>query len=404
MLTGVQEPGPVPLDFRPFAAGFFWFLHCSFLLPFHRAQVGMDVPGSPFYLGCYGLSVALVWVGATPYRFAFLPWLRRGWPLLTLPVLAILSTAWSINPPLSAYRGVLWLISTLTALRICHQLSLREFLRVLGWTLAVLNLLSGAVVLLVPDYGIQPVDGVATWRGFFSQKNYLGRFAAFSIFIFCTQVRQRPLLWGCHLAVAAALLLGSRSASALGFLALVGAFYGGGWLLRERFARVPFRVKVLLGAALAGLLVAFSGELLELMGKDWTLTGRTRIYVLSILAAWQRPFLGYGFHAFWSLERGPANGVWGLSNWNNLHAHNSFLELWLGLGALGAACGLALVVFLYLQSRGAAGAIRQPVHLLARVLLVWCVAGSMTETFLFMDNIYWLTLIALSDYLSAPPP
>jgi O-antigen ligase len=403
MLTTLRRHAQGPVDVRAFAAGLFWFLHCSFLLPLHRAQVGLEVPGTPVYLGLYLLSVFLVWARVTTYRFALLPWLRRGWPLVALPVLAVVSVVWSINPSLTAYRGLLWLTSTLTAIRICHQLSLRECLRALGWTLAILNLLSLAVVILVPDYGIQPVDGVETWRGFFSQKNYLGRFAALSLIIFATQVRARPALWGWHMAVAAALLLGSRSTSAIGFLGLVGLFFLGPRLARRLFAEDPGRLMGLLAVAMAALLMVFSGDLLQLMGKDWTLTGRTKIYLLAILAALQRPFFGFGFYAFWSVERGPANGVWGFSRWINVHAHNSFIDLWLGLGAVGVVCGLAFLVFIYLQSRGAAGSIRQPVHTLTRVLLVWCVLGSLTESFLFMNNIYWLLLVSLSDYLSVLP-
>ena len=82
MLSTPGEPAQGPVDLRVLSAGLFWFLHCSFLTPFHGAQVGLKVPGNPVYLGLYLLSVALVWVRVTSYPFAVLPWLyfkRKGW-------------------------------------------------------------------------------------------------------------------------------------------------------------------------------------------------------------------------------------------------------------------------------------------------------------------------------------
>jgi O-antigen ligase len=86
--------------------------------------------------------------------------------------------------------------------------------------------------------------------------------------------------------------------------------------------------------AVAGVVQYYTAIVL-LLGKDPTLTGRTAIWRLSIAAAMKRPLLGYGYRAFWHGLQGESANLSLAGGWIIPAAHNGFLDLWLGLGAVG---------------------------------------------------------------------
>jgi exopolysaccharide production protein ExoQ len=87
--------------------------------------------------------------------------------------------------------------------------------------------------------------------------------------------------------------------------------------------------------------------LLRFLGKDMTLTGRTTIWSVLLTSLAKRPWLGYGYSAFWEGTKGEsANAIYAM-NWPRLsYAENGVLELALELGAVG----VLLYVLAYLHS------------------------------------------------------
>jgi O-antigen ligase len=75
--------------------------------------------------------------------------------------------------------------------------------------------------------------------------------------------------------------------------------------------------------------------MLEWMGRDATLSGRTLIWKQVWIFILQRPWLGWGYEAFWRGTRGEAFRVVAAVHFMVFHAHNGFLEIWLELGAAG---------------------------------------------------------------------
>ena len=83
-------------------------------------------------------------------------------------------------------------------------------------------------------------------------------------------------------------------------------------------------------------------EILLLLGKDPTLTGRTGIWKLVIASAVKRPILGFGYRAFWTGLQGESAHLALTEGWSPTGAHNGFLDVWLNLGLVG----LGIVFFL----------------------------------------------------------
>jgi O-antigen ligase len=76
--------------------------------------------------------------------------------------------------------------------------------------------------------------------------------------------------------------------------------------------------------------------ILALLHKDMTLTGRTTIWSVLLSSLAKRPWLGFGYSAFWVGTKGEsANAIYALK-WPRLsYAENGVLELALELGLVG---------------------------------------------------------------------
>ena len=160
------------------------------------------------------------------------------------------------------------------------------------------------------------------------------------------------------------------------------------------FRRRPAFLKVLIPAAFfLYLLLAFglnlNGQLAGAVGKDPTLTDRTKIWAF-VLSMHTNPLLGTGYESFWMGPR--LEWFWenaGLGHLNE--AHNGYLEVYLNLGLIG----LCLVVgFLISSYRKICRRLRPFSNLASLTLALWIVMlfYSVTEAG-FRSGLMWLVLL-----------
>lgn len=149
-------------------------------------------------------------------------------------------------------------------------------------------------------------------------------------------------------------------------------------------------------AAIAALAITLLAPdlLVAAIGRDLTLTGRTEIWDASARFVEARPWLGYGYYAFWLPENGPAYWVREAVNWQVASAHSGWLELALGLGRVG-------VVLFALQMAGAlrrsAGAVfRADAGLYAPALLAVFALYTLSESHVLQANdLFWAIYVAV---------
>src|SRR5207244_5423105 len=84
-----------------------------------------------------------------------------------------------------------------------------------------------------------------------------------------------------------------------------------------------------------GLVILPEMGLVEAMGRDSTLTGRTDIWK-EVLSTDVDPWLGTGFESFWLGKR--AEQLWKKYYWHPNQAHNGYIEIFINLGWAGVAC------------------------------------------------------------------
>lgn len=255
------------------------------------------------------------------------------WVLVGFTVLSVL---WSSMPEETLRRSLALAGTTLFGVYIAARYSLNEQLRLLAWALGIAVLLSLVVGLVLPIYGVTSVG----WRGIYTQKNVLARIMVLAGMLFLilalSSNRHRWIAWtGLGLATSL-LLLSTSKTSLVNFLVLLILFnIYKIWRLHYTVA-IPLSIFGLLVVAVtANLLLSNWDSLLGSLGKDATLTGRTDIWAAVLEMIWRRPFLGYGYNGFWGDWNSPGAYVWQATNWQPIHAHNGFLELWLNLGLLG---------------------------------------------------------------------
>jgi O-antigen ligase len=168
--------------------------------------------------------------------------------------------------------------------------------------------------------------------------------------------------------------------------------------------RPPVLVGVFLAAiAAAGfaLFLSSGAGILQQLGRNPTLTGRTLIWK-AVLAQKINPLTGAGFESFWMGNR--MESVWSMSQRGIQQAHDGYLELYLNLGFIGLALLGMLIVTGYwrglaLYRRDAhAGRLRIAV-LTAAVLFGFTEAG-----FRMLSPDWFGFLLAVTAMPIAPAP
>ncbi len=343
-----------------------------------------------------------------PRGFARAAW--RGKLGLALVGLAGLSTLWSDDPGLTLSRSISLLAPTALGMLIASRFTPAELVRVLAFALGIPAVISLIVVLVLPSDGISSIDYGTAWRGVYNNKNSFGRAMALCVAVFMLVAldgeRHRRMAW---LGVAGALTLVVMARSAgslvvsLALLSVIPLFRS----LRLRFTTAVgvWTVSILLGAILLTLFVANLEPVFAALGRDTTLTGRTEIWAAVMTSIAHRPWLGYGYNAFWQQWSGPSAAVLSAVGWDTPHSHNGWLDLWLDLGLVGLitfGLGLGLAV--------QAGLVRarqtnRAADLLPLVFLTYLVLINMSEaSILKQHSLFWAMYVAALSWGRPPKP
>ncbi|MEO1543944.1 MAG: O-antigen ligase family protein, partial [Pseudomonadota bacterium] len=96
----------------------------------------------------------------------------------------------------------------------------------------------------------------------------------------------------------------------------------------------------LLAFALIILVISFTGfnpylELLDALGKDTTLTGRTLLWEFAFNTFANHPWLGVGYFAYWNSPETTATSLMIIAGIPLKSFHNNFLDVLVGVGLLG---------------------------------------------------------------------
>ena len=341
--------------------------------------------------------------------------------------IALLSVFWSDAPTATLRRSLVLINSTAFGVYFAARHSLKEQLRLLGWTFGIAAVLSLVFIWGFPDYGVMGMGGdlvgdrqesihQGAWRGIYVHKNILGSTMALSAIVFFLLAKSsrqyRWVAWtGVSLSVV--LLLGSTSRLALGILLLAIAawiiyliFQWLYTLIRQRYPNGSrFLLIGLIASVLAIALIAlFNVEtILNAAGRDLTLSGRTRLWLAILGAIWERPWLGYGYGGFW-LVSDASEGIRQIFGDWAAHGHNGFLDLWLDLGLVGLSVFIYSFLLVCLQALVKVYQHRTAISVWTLVYLVFLLFTNITESALFnpQASLFWILYVAIALSLHKP--
>lgn len=366
-------------------------------------QEGSDPLSRIAFLVLYMLVGAML---LTRWRRA-LPVVLAHWPLLLLVALTFASAAWSVDSGITIRRAIGVAGTTAFGLMLCVTFPLREWVGLLSLGIGIVAFLSVLVVALFPDYGIMTGLHEGAWRGILAHKNILGRTMALGVIAAAawrpttsiSRVSSLATLIICFL-----LLVVSLSRAAWVVLAVVLFASALAGILR---ARLQLLLPVALGAscvliASAYLLITTIDDLLLLLGRDLTFTGRTLIWLSLLSAIATRPLLGFGYGAFWSTEHGARLMGNTQPGFIPSHAHNGWLELAVGIGVVGVAVfGLSLLIVTIRAARAFRKSRNVEVYFPLMFLATLAALSMVESVFLRENNIFWAVYCATALAVSS---
>jgi exopolysaccharide production protein ExoQ len=314
----------------------------------------MDTGGGPTRL-IVGASTLFAVLLIFPLASSVLSLFSRNRYVAALVVLATASILWSQDPTASLQRVAYLLVTTCFGLYLVERFSPRQVMQVVMITGAIAIIGSLFLAVALPRYGIFTgrAEESSGWQGIYSHKNTLGLitmyFLAPALFLPVKGTREK--FWRfLYIGSSIFLVAMSRSrgawimtASLLAFALIITV---GNRLKPGERAAAYWALGVVL-VVIAATVWALLPVILGALHKDMTLTGRTTIWSVLLTSFVKRPWLGYGYSAFWVGTKGEsANAIYAL-NWPRLgYAENGVLELALELGAVG----VSLYFLAYLQS------------------------------------------------------
>lgn len=301
------------------------------------------------YLPAYGAAALLLLLSprATVLALARQPF------LVALLAICAASTFWSIAPDKTATRVVALGFTTLGGVVLAARYRWASLLEILAASFAFLTVVAIAVSVAVPSIGVMSTLFPGAWRGVWPEKNALGGIMALGFIVLTAAAvlnPRRAVVWLPFAGLALLLVLMSTSKTSLVSLMLsLGGIAFVALIRRHPASGVATIWLAALGVAMIAGVALFAADLFfEVLGKDATLTGRTKIWDAALQQIHLRPWTGYGYGVIWE-----SKGAWSpmaqivkSAGFTPIHAHSAWIEQWLGLGVFG----LAAFALMYVQT------------------------------------------------------
>ena len=306
--------------------------------------------GSPFDAFVFAVLLAAGLVVMVSRGAQIKTLLQANFPIVVFFLYCGVSVLWSDYPFVGFKRWVkvvgdlVMVMIVLTELDPCA--AIKRLLKRTGFLLLPISIL---LIKYYPELGrgYSPWEGTLFNIGVGTNKNLLGMISLIlglgALWRFLqiyrsekgfSKRKQQLIAQGVLVGMAMWLLWVSNSMTSLSCFALVGTL-----IVVTSFSQLARRRGVIhvlalliLGTACSVLFLDTGAGIVQSMGRDPTLTGRTAIWHL-VLSLAGNPLFGTGFESFWlgiRLEK-----VWDIYFFHLNEAHNGYLEVFLNLGWLG---------------------------------------------------------------------
>lgn len=320
----------------------------------------------------------------------------KAWPVIAFVALAGASQYWSSAPAETLQTALHLMFLCGAAICLVVFVDWSALLAGAAFSILFLGVLS---VMLIPAGGLMTEIHPGALRGPWGEKNEAGMIFAFGALSFAALgFLSGKHIW--HLGAVVLLPLVLLTGSTTSLLA-----FGAGLsviIAIEIMKGHPARLLIgtWLGVvAIAGLTFMFTtnaGFFVEVAGKDMTLTGRSAIWPAVMDRIAERPWLGHGYMAFW-IENAPDKmRLWEQIDFEAHNAHNGVLETLLGLGIIGTALMIWIIVRTLCYGLYAAGNTNDPRRCAIPLMLAILIVSASESILSGPDGMLWFAFVALS--------
>ncbi|WP_156634091.1 O-antigen ligase family protein [Methylobacterium sp. Leaf113] len=267
--------------------------------------------------------------------------------LLLLPAYALLSTLWSAVPESTARTALQAVLMIAFGVMLCRLVPAKQFVHIMFLSLILAILLGFIVNRRVLDSMTNEIN----WSGIYYNKNSMSMIGA--LFGLCCahhamdSKRFVPIRLF-YLAILPLSYVVCYSAKSIAMiviltigLGLMTSIYLAFLLPRRMFRSTIEQISIVI-VIFSGVgffvLSNFSGELLQLVGKSPTLTGRTVLWDWASKIIPTKFWLGWGYNGFWVQGNPLAEMLWlenHVQSRMGFHFHNLFYQSQIDLGLFG---------------------------------------------------------------------
>ncbi len=351
-----------------------------------------------FFTLTYVVSLALITVRWKKATYV----LSRDNFIMPLIAFCALSSFWSLDADTTIRRTIGLAGTTIFGLYLASRYTLKQQLKLCLLMFGISAVMCFIFAVVMPQYGIGSAGDPTAWRGIYNTKNVLGkRFflsAAVCLFLAITTRESRWLSWLGYVTSFLLILLSKSTTSIGNFLIITAAC-----LIYYQVLRLKYKIMIPVLTFLSTVGVAFyiwfineASTVLGSVGKDTTLTGRTELWPAVVEMIDKKPWLGYGYGAFWLDGNSESSIVRQVIQWNAPNAHNGFLDLWLSLGLLGLMIFLIGFIVNLLRAIYLMRSDETHVNIWLLVYITFIIFSNLTETTLLEQNsLEWILYVAV---------
>ena len=325
-------------------------------------------------------------------------------------IFVLVSCLWSIAPDKTFRFGVYGVGSTMVGLYLGTRYSLKEQLKILGWTFATIVVLSIIFAVGLPKYGFM-LSGIYpdALRGIYTHKNQFGiTIVLASVIFFLRAIDKKEGSWIFWLLLMTSMALTVMCKSTTSLANMLFMLF---LCLAYRVFR--WRYELLVSTVLAVLIFGISAALFffnfigtdaffEAIGKDPTLSSRTDIWAQVWEAIQLKPWIGYGSASFWDGLEGPSKYIELTVRAKVAYAHNGFLDILLGIGFIGLSLFLISYVATVIKSLVLLRKTNTVETFWPLLFLTYLIMTNVSEgTLAALDNIFWVLYSTITFSLIA---
>lgn len=318
------------------------------LLP--RSQAGTTSGSGSLFQASWILLLGLTIVALLTIRKHNAPNL---FSILMVGAYILASAVWSVNPTSTLTYGALLCGNILVAYMLTCDYTLSEILKIFSRIILILTLAGLAAYAARLSFsfyfdhqsranllGLQPL------RGLFPHKITGGLYAVMGAVLAVSIQRGLPRVSSLVVYASFIVLTGSASAIILGLTAALILVLTTG-AVRSAIRPGAFAILFLCASGVASITVLVKqSAILELLGRDSTLTGRTYLWQYGLDEWRERPIFGWGFNGYFTSDIAQyIQNIGVFRNYDVPHFHQSYIQTLVDLGLVGLVIMVSMIFY-----------------------------------------------------------